>query len=136
MPIPNLIHPVPIIIQSLDASNTFQDDDYAEPVQQAVHEAAVTVVGQVDWETEKAAQVGRGGIREDSIGYVLFRYVDLAIVGLTLKINDRILKVGLIETDLYINRLLPLGHYPDMGGATMVKAFFIDRQPKHQRLDV
>jgi len=39
------------------------------------------------------------------------------------------------NTDAYIVKLTPCGHYPGFG-KTMVKAYFEDNQPSRQRLDI
>ena len=132
MPQPNLLHPVPIIIQQLNKASTIQDDDFREPVQQALHNANKTAPGQVKWISEKDLEVSEAGTMEGADGYVLFRYVDLAARGITLQQNDRIIKMGTLDTDVYIVKLRPEGHYPDIGGPTLVKAFFKDRQPTKQ----
>lgn len=134
MPIPNLLHPVPIVLQQLDTSNTVYDDDYREPVQQASRVSNTTLSGQVKWIHDDAMAHSRGGVRGDESGYVLFRYTDLAAASVTLRQNDRFITIGGVETDVYITRVRPMGHYPDQGGPTMVRAYFRDRQPSRQRL--
>ena len=134
--IPNLIHPVPITIRQLSKSNTLMDEDFREPIQQAIHSSDKTLLGQISWNAENAMDFTTGGVQESSDGYVLFRYVDLEAVGVTLHNNDRIIKLGNIDVDLYIVRMKPCGHYPDASGATMVKAYFVDRQPSRQGVDV
>lgn len=129
---PRLIHPVPISIQQFNLSATIQDEDYREPVQQAARGTTVEAVGQVAWSGDKELEFTRGGVQEKANGYVLFRYRDLNAKSITLKDNDRFISIGGIETDVYIAKLLPIGHYTDQGGPTMVKAFFIDRQPSRQ----
>lgn len=132
MAIPNLIHPVPIVIRQIDESETIYDDDMREPVQQTVRGASVTVNGQVKWGMEKSFTSTARGAEEGSDGYVLFRYVDLAAAGITLKREDRFLKLGNVDVDVYVKALRPEGHYSDQGGPTLVKAFFADRQPSRQ----
>lgn len=130
--IPNLIHPVPIKIQSLDRSNTLYDDDMREPVQQAVRGSTVTVDGQVRWTNDQAGVSRRRGTEESSDGYVLFRYIDLTAKSVTLKREDRFIKLGTIDTDVYVTKVEPLGHYPDQSGPTLIKAYFADAQPSRQ----
>lgn len=132
MPIPNLIHPVPIRIQQIDSGETVYDDDLREPVQQSTRSAIVVVDGQVRWGLDKSYRSERRGAQEDSDGYVLFRYVDLEAKGITLNREDRFLKLGTLDVDVYITSLRPEGHYDDVGGPTLVKAFFADRQPSRQ----
>ena len=129
MPLPRLLHPVPIQIQQISTATTEYDHDAREPIQFAQRQTVKTVQGQVQWGAAMSEQHTRGGAVESADGYVLLRYVDLQAQGITLQREDRFVKLGNETTDLYINRLVPVGHYPDAGGATMVKAFFDDRGP-------
>ena len=133
--LPNLIHPVPIIIQRLDTPNTVMDEEYREPVQKSARQADTTVQGQAQWARSETMMVrSRGGRQLDANGYVLFRYADLEAAGITLQENDRFIKIGNEDTDVYIISLQPMGHYPSASGATLVKAYFADRQPARQGL--
>lgn len=132
MPLPNLLHPVDIHVEKIDRASTAYDHDAREPIMQAARETIVVVPGQVNWGTQKGLEPSKVGPREDASGYVLFRYVDLVAVGVVLEDNDRIAKMGNVDTDVYISKLEPEGHYPDQGGPTLVKAFFVDRQPAKQ----
>lgn len=134
MTTPNLLHPVPIQIEQLDTASTVYDDDYREPVMQAAHATSKTVSGQVKWGLDDELSMAVGGPSEKADGYVLFRYIDLEAQSITLRQNDRLTKIGNVETDVYITSFKPIGHYPSAGGATMIKAFFVDRQPSRQGL--
>ncbi len=134
--LPNLIHPIPIQIQQLALTETIQDEDLREPVQQAVNAATKMVNGQVKWGMEKSLSVRMGGVTAIASGYVLFRYVDLLAQSISLALNDRIIKTGFLEVDVYIIRLQPMAHYPDQGGPSLLKAYFADRAPGRQRLDL
>ncbi len=134
MPIPNLLHPVPVIIQQKDDSKTFVDDNFREPIQQAARQATKTVNGQPIWGSNTNLRPGRGGPSEDSDGYVLFRVVDLQGQGITLQKGDRFIKSGSLDLDVYVTSLQCSGHWHDVGGGTptLVKAFFKDREPGRQ----
>ena len=132
MVLPNLLHPVPVQIEQIKRTSTPQDDDYREPVQQAIRSPRVTVQGQVKWGADDRAQPAKYGSESESQGYVLFRYVDLKAAGITLQQGDRIVKVGNVEVDVYIIQLRPEAHYPDQNGPSTVKAFFRDRHPSKQ----
>ncbi len=136
MPIPNLIHPIPIKIQQLDLTETYQDDDYREPVQQALYEETKTVKGQALFGSEEELRVKLGGVVAGAAGYVLFRYHDLNAKDIDLKLNDRFIKIGNLKMDAYIIKLTPKGHYSDVGGATLLMAVFTDRAPARLGLDV
>jgi len=131
MPIPNLIHPVPIKIQKINRAGTLMDEDAREPIQFAKREATLIVPGQVKWVGQFKLEETRGGVVEGSSGYVLFRQVDLDAanggVGIELEQNDRFTRIGTRDTDVYVIELTPTGHYPDQGGHTMLKAWFGDR---------
>lgn len=133
MVLPNLIHPVPIQLSQLDTSDTLYDDEAREPIQQATHSSVVTLPGQVKYGSSREASFHLGGLRENERGYVLFRQVDLDAQSVTLKINDRIVKIGQIDQNADIVRLEPTGHYPDQNGAALLKVYFSDRAPSKQR---
>lgn len=140
MTVPNLIHPVPVKIQQIRKDTTVQDNDFREPVQRSKKDATETLQAQIAWKGEKILVMSEGGAQEQADGYVLFRSIDLQAKSITLQQNDRIIEIGTgankKEVDLYIIKLQPIGHYPDRGGSTLVKAFFEDRQPSRQRLDL
>ena len=69
------------------------------------------------------------GIEQSAKGYVLFRMVDLLnhpSGPISLKQNDKFIKLGTIVKDVYIVGLRYSGHYPDQAGPTLVKAFYAD----------
>jgi len=132
---PNLIHPVPVELEQIDKSDqatggaTFFDDDFREPVQQVERKVKVQLVGQVMWDHSNELTASKIGAEEDAAGYVLLRFVDLSAKSVVLVQNDRFTKLGKEDTDVYIIKIMPLGHYTDQSGATLVKAFFADRTP-------
>jgi hypothetical protein len=130
--VPNLLNAVDVYVEQLSTSTTIYDDDFREPVQQVDHAQVKHLRGQVQWLDADDLKVTPVGNEENATGYVVFRYVDLETQSVALKINDRITKLGNQTTDLYIIKLTPCGHWADQGGATMVKAYFADRQPSRQ----
>jgi hypothetical protein len=129
MVLPNLLHPVKIVISQWVAGTTIYDEDTREPIKQAARLATETIIGQVSWEIKDDVVIYEGGTRLDAIGYVLFRWVDLNSKGVTLKRQDEIRKIGWQDTKLYIVGTKPAGHYTDQGGSTLVRAYFSDRAP-------
>jgi len=129
MPIPNLLHPVPIIIRLIEQAETFFDEDTREPVQMMARKPTVTLDAQVRWPRSKDADPSMAGRVDESRGYVLLRKIDLDNASVSISIGDNIIKVGTIDHDLYVNELEPLGHYGDQGGHTMLKCYFNDRSP-------
>lgn len=132
MAIPKLIHPCNISIGRIDRSVTLYDEDAREPLQQAARLVSVTVPGQVSWADTLRMETGKGGVIYNAQGYVLFRKADLDLAGFVVQINDRISKMGHVETDVYVERLEWVGHYPDQNGPTLLKAYFSDRLPSKQ----
>lgn len=135
--LPRLIHPIPIVIERISTAKTVYDEDYREPVQNTARLAPVTCPGQVAWNSDKAERPTELGPEEGSDGYVLFRRCDLRALGVaTIVRGDRFTKFGAganeIDVDVYVTRVKYEGHYPDQGGATLLKAFFRDRQPSAQ----
>lgn len=132
MPTPNLIHPVPVTIEQIDKPATLYDEDAREPIQFAARATSKTIAGQVKWGSQFDETTTRVGTVEGASGYVLFRQIDLTAAGVELQLEDRFSRIGTRDTDVYITRLRPVGHYPDHSGHTMIKAFFDDRQPSKQ----
>jgi hypothetical protein len=135
VPVPHLIHPVVVKIEQLQRSLSIVDDDFREPIQQARRGPVKSVLGQIKWSSDEQLEISSGGAREGADGYVLFRRHDLIAAGLNeIHQNDRITSMGsggnVTLVDLYITRVQQMGHYP--GGATLVRAWFKDRQPSKQ----
>jgi len=132
MPLPNLIHPCAIKVSRLNKASTYYDEDTREPIQQAEHYSAVTVQGQVSWVGSVVAEATKGGLIENAQGYVLFRKVDLDAASFMIAINDCIVQMGHVVSNVYVDKVVWLGHYPDQSGPSLVKAFFSDRSPSKQ----
>lgn len=130
--IPRLLHPVPVTIEQIDRGETLYDEDAREPIQQAARKVSKTIPGQVKWFSQFDDKPTRAGTIENASGYVLFRQVDLTAYAVELATEDRFSRIGTRDTDVYVVSLRPVGHYPDQGGHTMIKAFFKDRQPSKQ----
>jgi hypothetical protein len=132
LPLPNLIHPVPVVIQNRNDAKTYVDDDYREPVQQSARLSNKTVPGQIKWFSDEELRAGHGGVSSEADGYVLFRRVDLESQGVTLALNDRFIKLGSVDVDLYIVSFRHEGHWQEFGGPTLIKANFRAREPSRQ----
>jgi hypothetical protein len=141
MSLPRLQHPVAIVISQIRLGVAEQDPDYRELVQslKSSPERApdITCVGQVKWNSSSTLVVTRIGDQTDVDGYVLFRYADLRAAGITqLNINDIFKSMGSGANQqsayIFIVKLEPCVHIPLYGGATMVKAWFKDRDPSRR----
>lgn len=134
MPVPNLIHPVPIRVQAIDRANVITDADYGEEIEVVARKPTVTVSGQVKWVGFDRYRPSADGPQEGEDGYVLFRIIDLRASTLnTIRRGDRFIQLGgspnAVSTDVYVMRTRFSGHYPDQNGPSLLKAFFADRQP-------
>lgn len=132
MVLPNLIHPVPVRIQQIVTGDTMYDEDFREPIQNSKRSTTIVVPGQPKFTDEGSLSISEGGVRPITDGHIIFRYIDLNRKSITLSLNDRFVKIGHVVCDLYIVRLVPVGEYPEHNGPTMVKAYFVDRQPSRQ----
>jgi hypothetical protein len=129
---PRLLHPVPITLQQIVRGETVYDPDLREPIQNTTRTANAILRGQVKWGLDKALNVLPEGVKEGSDGYVLFRASDLVKASITINREDRFIKMGKVEVDVYVTALQPLGHYPDIGGHGLIRAYFKDKQPSRQ----
>ncbi len=136
MPQPNLIHPIQVEVEQLNRDATIVDPDYQEPIQQGDRSVRKTCPGQIKWVGDERLEPSALGAQLESDGYVLFRLLDLRNRGMTIKVSDRFVSIGegvaKVEIDVYVVKLVYQGHYPDMKGPTLVKAFFRDRDPAKQ----
>lgn len=130
MPVPNLIHPVPVELEQIDKGSTVYDDEAREPVQTISRSEKKTLKAQVLWGGHEEATSTKAGLQEGERGYVLFRQKDLNKAGVTsIETGDKFVKLGLISTLVFVTRQVPMGHYPSAGGHTLLKVFFADRAP-------
>jgi hypothetical protein len=133
VPTPNLIHPINCTLERIDKAATIYDEDAREPVQRASRFDAIQISAQPHWFSERELQTLAQGPNDSSRGYLLFRYVDLLSAGIMVQINDRVTMQGHLPTEVYITRTQPMGHYPDQNGASLLKAWFTDRNPAKTR---
>jgi len=138
MPIPTLIHPIPVYLRKSDKVNTaVMDPILHEPVGQVRRETSIKLRAQVQWGLDRTQQSSDMTVEASSDGYLLFLTSDLAVAHVTLNIGDRIIKIGegvvALDVDLYIVSFRWMGHYPDQRGPTLVRSYFADRSPSRQR---
>jgi hypothetical protein len=148
MPVPNLIHPIPIHLQRENEAATIFNSRGREPVRQMWKRGQGPgtgtedeLVGQINWNDGaiKKPEAPSGGVREKSDGYVLFRFVDLLEAGIatenadgtiTLGIDrgDKIVRVGRRRVELFVTYFRDIANYPDQGGGTILEVNFEDRE--------
>lgn len=130
MPLPNLIHPIDIVIKPIDRASTTYDRQAREPVRTVKRAAAdVLIEAQVSYRGTMNPRLIPEGIAEQVAGYLLFRVFDLTEAGYAPNIGDRITAIGLRTTSLFVLQNVDLGHYGDQNGASLVRVFFEDRRP-------
>lgn len=128
MPVPNLVHPLQVVISRKDAGATIFDADAREPIHEVARQADLTIPAQVSYNPTRTPEYQRIGANEKITGYLLFRRVDLTAKGYDPKRGDKIVSLQGVAADLWITQTFPAGHYPGLG-ATLVRAFFGDRRP-------
>jgi len=147
LPVPNLIHPVPVVLERKVEGSTLFDPVAREPVRQVWRLGGGPGLGE-PFEVEAQADFNRGnvrkpeyypgGVEEKWAGYLLFRVVDLLAWNLaeenpdgTLTIfvsrGDRIARIGRRSTSLYVAWFRDVAGYPDQGGLTLLEVQFTDR---------
>ena len=134
--LPNLIHPINIQIAQLDRDSTLYDGNAREPIGNSQVESIITLPAQVKWNHEGKPAPQFSGIREQDKCYLLFRWKDLNVAGVTLKRGDRIKKIGHRTVNLFITHFEDVGHYPDQDGASLMQAWCADRNPSEKLGDL
>jgi hypothetical protein len=139
VPIPNLLHPIPVQLRKSDKEFTAAfDENFREPVGQVRRkQRPIDLRAQIKSTKIDVAVATEGGVQLESDGYLLFLYPDLVKAGVTIEQGDRIIKIGFGDSardvDYYVIRATPRGHYPEYGGPTMLKAYFQDREAAQHR---
>ena len=134
MPQPNLISPVDCVIQPIDrvGSPPRMDDDLHEPVGNPARGSTVTISAQVSAGRFDAAEAGIGGTVPRSMGYLCVRQLDVDALGYIPRRGDRITLIGTKTVNYYVVEVTPRGHWGDVGGNTLLKLHFADREPTHR----
>lgn len=143
MPTPRLIHPVPVYIRKIDRAQTAEwDDNLHEPIGEVRRdEVPIKLHAQHQPNEESTPRVSfaAGGVILESDGYLLFRTSDLRDADVELEDGDRVVQMGDPpndrEVDFYLGKMKPMGHYPQHGGATLIRAYYADREPSRHRGD-
>lgn len=131
MPIPRLVHPVPVRVVPLAKADSAFDEDLREPMREVEGGDTIETVAQVSYNVD--ARSLPIGIVEGVSGYLLFLRADLEADGYAPKIGDRIVEIGNSgETLLFVVFVRDGAHYPDAGGATTRYVYFNDRRPSAQ----
>jgi hypothetical protein len=158
MPLPNLIHPVRITIEQQAPELTVYDPRARGPVRQVARKGAnphtgdrFNLKGQVSYYFAGAKLdypvYRREGVEEESIGYIVFRFIDMRRAGvltftpegdfdeILIKRGDRIVYLGKRNVDFYVTGFKDFAHYPNLD-QTLIQMNFGDRHPSSQQGDL
>lgn len=136
MPLPNLIHPIQVTVESFDRAFAPFDKGTGEQPHsaRAPRGSRFTIPAQLKWDRFNQWAPMPTGTRQLASGSITVRYVDLP-TGKTIKPGDRITAIGSgaggkQDLDLYITVEEPMAVWPDQGGPTLAKFRFEDRAPQ------
>lgn len=142
MPTPRLLHRTPVYLRKIDREFTaVMDDNLHEPVGEVRREPKpIRLECQHQPNSKDDPRVASsGGIALESDGYCLFLTSELRAAKVTIEDGDRIVQIGDEPNDFtvnyYIVKVKPMGHYRQHGGATMLRAYYEDREPSRHRGD-
>lgn len=153
-PQPKLKHPINVTFEIMDRDDSVFDQYAREPVGQVVREgespnsgSQITIKAQVSYYYAGARKDDpmweRGGVIEQTNGYLVVRYKDLVKSGLmtqtadgtfdvmNLKRGDRVVKIGRENVSFYVDGFKPFGHYPGRR-QTLLQVDFLDRHPGYE----
>lgn len=142
----------------MDQANSVVDPRTRGPVRQIMRKGAnphsgerFSLKGQVSYYFAGAKLdypvYRREGVEEESLGYIVFRFLDMKRAGvLTLtsdgdfdqfliKRGDRVVYLGNRNVDFYVTGLKDFGHYPNLN-QTLYQMNFGDRHPSSQQGDL
>jgi len=127
MPVPRLLHPVPVVVEQIDRQATAYDRDAREAVQVVARKVTFTMSGQAKWISDMSLEAVKEGAIERASGYVLFSLAELRAASRMIVRGDRFTSIGGRDCDAYVERTEPTAHYPDLGGPGLLKAHFSTR---------
>lgn len=135
---PRLLHPILVKVFQKNTTKTLVEDKLLKQVLGTVgRDTSINIYGQIQEDLSQAAMMRYGAKAQEASGYILFRHLDMQALGILITEGDRIYEVGegvnKREVDWYVVHVKNEGHYQYQRGATLLKAFFKDREPTHRR---
>ena len=133
--IPELIEPIEVQIRELNKGTTLYSDGVSgrrEHFNKVNYDAAKTINAQVVFgDREMVTRFEALGPDEGVKGYLVLRYKDLIDGGFNLERGDKIIKLGQLDVEYYLLHSTgdPAAHFSSIGGFTLVRMFFGDRNP-------
>ena len=117
------------------------NENAREPIGNAYRDEELELSGQVYWQ-DQTFEAGREGDTESTLGYILFQRYYLSLQSVVIEKGDMITKMGGgdqgggdldVELPLFFYRFRYRGHHADQKGATLLKAWFTDKDPVKKR---
>jgi hypothetical protein len=131
----DLIEPIDVTIQQIDKDSTPYPTGVSGrkyPVNNIGRKVEMILPAQVvHGDRDQRGNFTQLGADEERKGYILVRYEDLVNKGIQLKRGDKIIKIGQLSTELYLSHSTgdPAAHFTGIGGFTLVRYPFQDRDP-------
>lgn len=133
--IPDLIEPVLVEIEQINKTTTVASGGISgrhEHMGNIQRDTKFTIQAQISFgNTEQQTKFSQLGPDEQAGGYLVLRIIDLENLGKTLKRGDKIVKMGNRDVELFLLHSDgdPAAHFSSIGGFTLVRMFFGDRNP-------
>ncbi len=134
--IPELIESIPIEIEQIDKDATAfsggvdgRHETYGNVQRKVKFEIPAQVVfGNTEQITKFNSMLGP---KEQARGYLVLRFIDLENLGKKLKRGDKITKIGNLDGEYFLLHTTgdPAAHFDSIGGFTLFRMFFGDRNP-------
>jgi len=130
-----LIEPIDIVIERIDHMETTYSTGPSGrryPQNYVARKTEISLPAQVVFgDNEQVPNHTQLGTDEKIRGYCVLRYEDVNSKGIELVRGDKVIKVGLLNTDLYFlhSQGDPAAHYSSIGTFTLFRMFFGDRNP-------
>ena len=133
---PNLIKPIDVVIERIDKVETTYSTGVSGrryPQNYIARKTEINLPAQVVFgDNEQIANYTQLGTDEKVKGYMVLRYEDVNNKGIELQRGDKVIKLGQLNVELFLlhSKGDPAAHYPSLGGFTLFRMFFSDREPK------
>lgn len=127
---PNILFPTTIKIEQPSQDKTVMDRLTRSPRNFIRRNESFEIEGQVVWDeslsSKSLPKAENSGVDEKQFGHIIVRTLDLKSLGKVLKRNDKIVKLGDHDIELYILKIIFGSHYD--GTFRLAKAVFADRR--------
>lgn len=133
--VPELIEPIEVVIKQLDKVKTVQNggvNGMREIVNAPILSPDIKIQAQVAFgDSEQLGIMSQLGTEEQVKGYMVLRYADIASLAVKLQRGDRVTKLGQLDVEYYLlhGQGDPAAHFSSIGGFTLTRMFFSDRNP-------